>query len=701
MDRFTAKAELKTREPDFLTPAKKKVNGAPTYICPACNNGTGKDGDGIALDPTSKNGKKWKCFSCGINEDIIGLWKLHTGITDDRTAFEELYSYFNITVDSSRPTAQEDFKQYQKQAKNEQYTGKTIHTSTYTHQPEQAPIDFTDFFLQAHNNIEATDYWKQRGLSKGIVDRFRLGYVAEWRQPLETYLRGGNGLTSNGKPRTKETWEYIPLTPRLIIPITKYSYLARDIRQQIPPEQEDYKKSKVKGAERVSWTYNSKALKTASKPIFIVEGELDALSLIEVGAEAIALGSIAYIRAFIELVKKIRPSQPLLIALDNETEPEKQALIDQAAANLEAGFKELELPYYRLEPAQVAGQHKDANEALVADRKAFEARVNAIYQSIQQEQEAALEAEKQAYLNTSTANYLQDFINGIAESVNTPYTPTGFTNLDKLLDGGLYEGLYFCGAISSLGKTTLMLQICDQIAQAGGDVLIFSLEMARNELISKSISRQTLLDVLQNKGDIRNAKTARGVTCGLRYQKYSQTEKDLIQRSITAYSQYADHIYIYEGVGDMGVDQVREKIQKHISFTGRKPTVLIDYVQILAPADVRASDKQNTDKAVLELKRISRDYKLPIIAVSSLNRDNYKGKINMAAFKESGAIEYGSDVLIGLQLKGSDQKNFDVDEAKSKNPREIELVILKNRNGATGGKIEYEYYPLFNYFKEV
>jgi replicative DNA helicase len=246
-----------------------------------------------------------------------------------------------------------------------------------------------------------------------------------------------------------------------------------------------------------------------------------------------------------------------------------------------------------------------------------------------------------------------------------------------------------------------MLQICDQIAQAGGDVLIFSLEMARNELISKSISRQTLLDVLQNKGDIRNAKTARGVTCGLRYQKYSQTEKDLIQRSITAYSQYADHIYIYEGVGDMGVDQVREKIQKHISFTGRKPTVLIDYVQILAPADVRASDKQNTDKAVLELKRISRDYKLPIIAVSSLNRDNYKGKINMAAFKESGAIEYGSDVLIGLQLKGSDKNNFDVDEAKSKNPREIELVILKNRNGATGGKIEYEYYPLFNYFKEV
>jgi len=75
--------------------------------------------------------------------------------------------------------------------------------------------------------------------------------------------------------------------------------------------------------------------------------------------------------------------------------------------------------------------------------------------------------------------------------------------------------------------------------------------------------------------------------------------------------------------------------------------------------------------------------------------------VTMEAFKESGAIEYSSDVLIGLQLKGAGSQNFDANEAKKKNPREIELVVLKNRNGATGKKVEYEYYPLFNYFKEV
>ena len=73
----------------------------------------------------------------------------------------------------------------------------------------------------------------------------------------------------------------------------------------------------------------------------------------------------------------------------------------------------------------------------------------------------------------------------------------------------------------------------------------------------------------------------------------------------------------------------------------------------------------------------------------------------MQAFKESGAIEYSTDVLIGLQLMGVGDKSFDVDAAKSRNPREVEAVILKNRNGRTGGKIGYDFYAMFNYFSET
>ena len=142
------------------------------------------------------------------------------------------------------------------------------------------------------------------------------------------------------------------------------------------------------------------------------------------------------------------------------------------------------------------------------------------------------------------------------------------------------------------------------------------------------------------------------------------------------------------------------QVEEHISCTGRKPVVIIDYLQILAPHNERSTDKQNTDHAVLQLKRLSRDFKLPVIAISSFNRENYVSRVSMQAFKESGAIEYSTDVLIGLQLKGAGEKGFDIDDAKSKNPREIEAVILKNRSGATGGKISFRYYTMFNFFQE-
>ena len=98
---------------------------------------------------------------------------------------------------------------------------------------------------------------------------------------------------------------------------------------------------------------------------------------------------------------------------------------------------------------------------------------------------------------------------------------------------------------------------------------------------------------------------------------------------------------------------------------------------------------------------MARAYNIPIIAVSSFNRDNYNTRANLAAFKESGAIEYSADTCIALQLKGVDSSSFDADKAMMKEPREIELVILKGRRGKARAKINYCYYPKFNYFQEV
>lgn len=661
MERQDAREQLKGYLRNYVESVTQKSKGANLYVCPLCGSGTGKSGTGAF---SIKNGTSWKCFSCNAGGDIFDLYGAINGTTDHNEQLRGLSEMYGIQVASYRLTAQEDFSpEYQNHAKNEQYTHNSIHTSVYTQADPPQQTDYTDFFLQAHKAVEQTDYWKRRGLSKETVDHFKLGYVAEWRHPKA--------------PKA-------PASPRLIIPTSPYSYLARDTRETIPEEQRAYSKSKVGSIQ----LFNKKALQTATKPIFIVEGELDALSIIEVGGEAVALGTTTKSKALIELLKAQAPAQALIIALDNDEAGQR------ASRELTEGLQGLNIPCYSFNPC---GQYKDANEALQRDRQALAIAV----EEAEHLQDEEAQAQKEAYLKNSTAHYLQSFVNGIADSVDTPYIPTGFKKLDSVLDGGLYEGLYIVGAISSLGKTTIITQIADQIAQAGTDVLIFSLEMARAEIMAKSISRHTLQSVLATGGDIRNAKTARGITTGKRYIDYSQTERDLINSSIMEYSKYAQNIYISEGVGDIGAEQIRETVQKHILFTGKTPVVIIDYLQILAPYSERATDKQNTDKAVMELKRISRDYKTPVIGISSFNRANYKEAVTMEAFKESGAIEYSSDILIGLQLKGAGKKDFDANEAKRKDPREIELVILKNRNGRTGDSLSFNFYPLFNYFEET
>lgn len=268
---------------------------------------------------------------------------------------------------------------------------------------------------------------------------------------------------------------------------------------------------------------------------------------------------------------------------------------------------------------------------------------------------------------------------------------TGLGELDSLLDGGIYNGLYIVGAVSSLGKTTLCLQIADHIAQSGTDVIFIALEMATEQMIRKSLSRHSFINCKNAKDEaLTEREIRRGAPAKAKY----------LDKAKTDYTQYAGNIYYYEGIGNIGIDEISKIVNDHIRGTGNRPVLFVDYLQIIAPIDPRATDKQNIDKAVVELKRISRDNQIPVIAVSSLNRDNYKVKINMTAFKESGAIEYTSDVLIGLQYKGAGTDGFDVDDAMTKSPREIQLKVLKNRSYRTGD-IELEYYPAYNTFQEI
>lgn len=676
MNREEARQYIQERAKDLL----QQDRSGKGYICPVCGSGSGKNGTGI----TTKDGVHFTCWAgCFTNADIIDIIGLQNGLTDYNSKLQTAAAELGITIESGyhRSTPQEDFApvaaEYQKQAENERITQQSIHNSTYTTTQDEAEPDYTSFFLQANRDIDKTDY--HRGLTLDTLNRFKVGFVASWKHP-------------KAPPQ-------VEASPRLIIPTSKHSYLARDTRAELTAEQMKYSKSKV-GKVRI---FNSRALYNASKPVFIVEGELDALSIIDVGGEAVALGSTANRRALLTMLESQKPSQPLIIAMDNDEAGSK------ANRELTEGLERLKITFYRVDIAQ---PYKDANEALNADREGFRAAVEQA-ENIEAE---ALEAEREALKREAVAYSLPSFLKGIEESKRAAFIPTGFSSLDNLLDGGLYAGLYVVGAISSLGKTTFCLQIADQIAQSGQDVLVFSLEMARSELIAKSVSRLTLIEDMEKHGSTAHAKTTRDILTGTRYPDYSQTERELIQLAISVYGEYARNIYITEGIGNVGVDEIREKVQKHIKLTGKAPVVVIDYLQIIAPADMRATDKQNTDKAVLELKRLSRDYSIPVIGISSFNRDNYTAPVNLASFKESGAIEYSSDVLIGLQYEGMDYQEGEADKAREKRirelmkqavedgkagkPQKIQVKILKHRNGSKGDAF-LDFYPMFNYFTET
>lgn len=304
------------------------------------------------------------------------------------------------------------------------------------------------------------------------------------------------------------------------------------------------------------------------------------------------------------------------------------------------------------------------------------------------------------YLQSSAERLAGAFANEQC-AIGAPCIPTGFKQLDSVLGGGLGKGLHIIGSVSSLGKTTLAMQIADQIAQTGTDVLIFSLVVEEKDIVADSISRHTVKESILSGQGKRYAKTTRELTrAGIR-DTFSKDERDKIDSSIREYCKYAKNIYIREGGKQVSIDQITDAVKEHYHCTGNTPVVVVDPIQVLALYGKRATDKQNMDEAVFGLKRISKDFDTPVIAVSNIKRARLDNTVSMDMFGEGDALEYASDVLMGLQLKGAGERGFGVGYAMSRNPREMELVILKNRSEKAGDSLAFKFYPQFSYFEEI
>lgn len=677
MTREEAKEQIRHQATLYLTPDNQSqhLHGKPKgYVCPICGSGSGKKGTGI----TTRDGIHFTCWrGCYTSSDIIDIIGLQYGLVDYNAKFERACAEYGIdftllgdnnpAIEALRSVRICDSPNNDVNApkiafkKQGSINPKAINQNAFTglSDPLKKKSDFTMIYAEWGNHRTESDYLTKRGISSTTQTLFSIGYCPDWRHPKS--------------PRMQPS-------PRIIIPTSECSYLARYAGD------DDYIdwKGRVANKSKVGTVhiFNLKAIEQGTQPIFVVEGEIDALSVAEVGYTALALGSTSNYGKLVDYTHDHRPTQPLIIALDGDRSGV------ETTQKLLSGLRSIGVECYI---ADINGGHKDANEHLIADREGFR---HALEMAVK-ETKSAKEAARLDYLEQNNALACLD------EWFDDSYIPTGFSLLDNSLDGGLYEGLYIIGAISSLGKTTLALQIADQVAKNGHDVLIFSLEMARKELVAKSLSRLTAELAIEQHKPISQAKTIREITVRRLYEEYTPEEKSLLEAAKDCYKQYATRVFIIEGMGNVGTAEIRQTVEKHIALTGNTPVVVVDYLQIISPHNERATDKQNTDRAVLELKRLSRDYKLPVIGISSFNRENYNSAVSMQAFKESGAIEYSSDVLIGLQLKGAGDKNFDVERAKKQDPRMVEAKVLKNRNGWMGTTRLFRYYPRYNLFQEA
>ena len=427
------------------------------------------------------------------------------------------------------------------------------------------------------------------------------------------------------------------------------SVCRRAIDQHVEPR---YKNSR--GAMQL---WNSAAMeRAAGEALFVAEGIFDALSLEEFGFPAVALCGAANTG---KLVQKIDEYVPVAW-------PEKMILAgdsDAAGQGMNEKLRE-QLTARGIACAVLALPEgcKDVNEALVQNRDALQAACEAAIAPQGVQQQPTLEDEFLAYLGRRGGAAVMS---------------TGIAGLDKALDGGLHAGLTVLGAVSSMGKTSLMLQMADTLAAAGRNVLFITIEMSRMELIAKSAVRGT-------------KERARPLLDG-------KLPEEKVRGLISAYRQKTGgRVELWEPDAPLTPAFLDEKVSAFCE-QHESPVLFLDYLQLVAPARTGMTEKQTADAAVAILKQLARQYDMPVVAASSLNREAYRpgsAEPGLSAFKESGSVEYSADLLLVLKYR------TDADRENKTAPRHLALTILKNRFGATGESIPLDYEPEKELFRD-
>ena len=249
--------------------------------------------------------------------------------------------------------------------------------------------------------------------------------------------------------------------------------------------------------------------------------------------------------------------------------------------------------------------------------------------------------------------------------------PTYFTDLDNYLSG-LQEGnLAVIASRPSMGKSSLALNIGTNVAREGKVVAFFSLEMTKEELVQRVLFSEAKV----TSGDARKGQ--------LGPEKWS--------RVVEAASKVNNLPLYFDDAPVITVTDIRAK-SRRLKSAKNLDLIIVDYLQLM-----QSSSGDNRQQEIAEisrnLKNLARELKVPILALSQLNRAaeaREDKRPRLGDLRESGAIEQDADIVMMLYRDDYYNPGTDV-------PGVAEVNIVKNRSGMTG-KVELFFSKEFTQF---
>jgi replicative DNA helicase len=243
--------------------------------------------------------------------------------------------------------------------------------------------------------------------------------------------------------------------------------------------------------------------------------------------------------------------------------------------------------------------------------------------------------------------------------------PSGFYDLDSLTQGFQKSDLIILAGRPSTGKTAFGLNIgLNLIKRFKLPVLFFSFEMSKEQMMYRLLSMET------NISQIR-----------LKSGKLNQDDWVKINKMIKILSKFP---FFIDDTSDLSVQDIRAKIKSVYFEQNKIGLVIIDYLQLIQNSKGKNENRvQELSQITRSLKAIAREFNIPIIALSQLNRsveNRVDQKPILSDLRESGSIEQDADLVLMLynnpsnNLKSSDDSKFHL----------IELIIAKQRNGPIG-----------------